>query len=492
MEDAPNHEPHEPVASSSSSSPVETEGPSSSAPPTSRVEGERIDGDEIEDGHLHQPRPHHHHHHRDGQDRQRPRPWLWRPPHVSYRVDVNFSNLNPSGMTDDVRSSLVVLVVFWFFAASLTLILGFYGPENFELGPNCSRLIQTNPIFVHSIKVEEFDESKPGPMLYGYTKPPLLDVETTWTEKHEVSIAANFHKEWIHFLNAGSKVHISYSVQSPLPVSLVIAQGRESLVEWIEDPSYPNTTLSWNIIYGKGTVQQEFPTSSNFYIAVGNLNSEEVKVELNFTVNALLYDTSQAYYRCSLGNQSCSLKLFLLRENAAVLSSPGFEEGSPDNNWYIRLSYGPRWITYFAGSAVMTILLLLALRFCKLFQSSSGESTGHEPEQMETERAPLLSPKEDDLSSWGSSYDSVSHDEEDLEEQLAVSSLEGKPFGEGENPSNTRNLCVICFDAPRDCFFIPCGHFATCYACGSRIVEEDGSCPLCRRKMKKVRKIFTV
>lgn len=26
--------------------------------------------------------------------------------------------------------------------------------------------------------------------------------------------------------------------------------GKESLVEWIEDPSYPNTTLSWNIVHG--------------------------------------------------------------------------------------------------------------------------------------------------------------------------------------------------------------------------------------------------
>lgn len=38
-------------------------------------------------------------------------------------------------------------------AASMTLILGLYGSINLELGPNCSRLIQTNPIFVQSIKV---------------------------------------------------------------------------------------------------------------------------------------------------------------------------------------------------------------------------------------------------------------------------------------------------------------------------------------------------
>ncbi|XP_030447688.1 E3 ubiquitin-protein ligase APD2-like isoform X1 [Syzygium oleosum] len=483
MEDASNPEPREPVASSSSSSSVAAESPPPSAPSTSRVEGEGVEGDEIEDVHLH---------HLYLRRHDRRRQWLRRPPRVSYRVNFTFSNVASSEMRDDVWSCLVVLVVFWFFAASMTLILGLYGSINLELGPNCSRLIQTNPIFVQSIKVEELDESKSGPMLYGYSKPPLLDVETTWTETHNVSIAANFHKEWIHFLNEGSKVHVSYSVKSPLPVSLVIARGRESLVEWIEDPSYPNTTLSWNIIYGMGTVQQEFSTSSSYYIAVGNLNSEEVKVELKFTVNAFLYDTSQAYYRCSLGNLSCSLKLFLLRENAAVLSSPGFKEGSPDNNWYIKVSYGPRWITYFVGSGVMTILLLLAFRLCNVFQFSSGESTGLQPGQMETERAPLLSPKEDDLSSWGSSYDSVSHDEEDLEEQLAVTALEGKPFGEGENHSNPRGLCVICFDAPRDCFFLPCGHCAACYACGSRIAEEDGSCPICRRKMKKVRKIFTV
>lgn len=31
------------------------------------------------------------------------------------------------------------------------------------------------------------------------------------------------------------------------------------------------------------------------------------------------------------------------------------------------------------------------------------------------------------------------------------------------------HLCAICCDAPRDCFFLPCGHSATCYACGERL-----------------------
>ncbi|KAL7200099.1 hypothetical protein ACSBR2_022248 [Camellia fascicularis] len=134
--------------------------------------------------------------------------------------------------------------------------------------------------------------------------------------------------EWAYFLNKGSKVNILYSVKSPssAPLSFVIAQGRESLVEWIEDPSYPNTTLSWNIIHGNGIIQQEILWSKFHYIAVGNLNSEEVEVQLNFTIKGFLYNTTQAYYKCSLSHRLCSLKLFLLRANAAVLTSPATEQ----------------------------------------------------------------------------------------------------------------------------------------------------------------------
>lgn len=38
-------------------------------------------------------------------------------------------------------------------AASMTLILGFFGSADLQLGPNCSRLIRTNTFFVQNIKV---------------------------------------------------------------------------------------------------------------------------------------------------------------------------------------------------------------------------------------------------------------------------------------------------------------------------------------------------
>ncbi|GAB4859949.1 hypothetical protein Ancab_011428 [Ancistrocladus abbreviatus] len=340
-------------------------------------------------------------------------------------------------------------------------------------------------------------------MFYGFHKTPSLDVETTWSETHSVSMQTDFYKEWVYYLNAGSKVDISYIVKYPndARASLVIAQDKESLVEWIDDPSYPNTTLSWNIIYGSGSIEQKIANSATYFIAVGNLNSETVEVQLNFTVKALLYNTTDAYFKCSLSNHLCSFNLFLLRPNTAILTSPGHGQVKADDDWHVKLSYGPRWLTYFVGSGLLTVFILVVFRVCNMFQSSQASGTAHEAgETWQDGREPLLSPKDDDLLSHSSSYDSVSQDEEDLEERLQVQE-EGKPpkEGEGKPPregdqanNNPRRLCVICFDAPRDCFFLPCGHCAACFTCGSKIADEAGTCPICRRRIKKVRKIFSV
>lgn len=112
--------------------------------------------------------------------------------------------------------------------------------------------------------------------------------------------------------------------------------------------------------------------------------------------------------------------------------------------------------------------MLLLFNFLNKFQCTHGDGTRGQYEVIRPEREPLLSNKDDDLSSWGSSYDSVSHDEDDLEEFLALGPHEGKSLGDGENSNNTRRLCAICFDAPRDCFFLPCGHCVACFACGTR------------------------
>ncbi|XVF55090.1 hypothetical protein PTKIN_Ptkin06aG0008700 [Pterospermum kingtungense] len=410
---------------------------------------------------------------------------------VSYRENLSAVDNSSSVNRDDAWSCIVVVFTFWFFLA-LTLILGVYGAVNLRLGPNSSLLIQPNPLFVQSVKVEETGDTKPGLKLYGFYKSPSLDVVTTWSETYTTTVQADSHEDWIYYLNKGSQVSISYNVNSAgSSVFLIIAQGSEGLAQWLEGPTYPNTTLSWNIVHGSGMIEQEIYTSSSYYIALGNLNSEDVEVELNLTIRAFIYNTTEAYYRCTFINGQCSLSILFPQGNYVVLTSPGPEQNTSADDWYVRLSYGPRWITYILGVGGMTALMLVAFNFLNKFQFSRVDETSVPYGNFASTRAPLLSHKDDDTSSWGSSYGSVSSDEADLEDFLARS-MEGTSTGEGENSNNTRRLCAICFDAPRDCFFLPCGHCVACYACGTRIVEAAGTCPVCGRNMKKVRKIFTV
>ncbi|XP_049933861.1 E3 ubiquitin-protein ligase APD2 isoform X2 [Nymphaea colorata] len=428
---------------------------------------------------------HHHHHHQHRHQHESP-------PTVSYRVSVSLSSesaFNYSELREEAWSCVVVLLTFWFFA-SMTLILGFYGSLNLSLGPNSSCLLQANSFFVQEIKVNADDET--GPALYSFSKPPPLNVETSWFEDFKEKMAPNTHKEWVYQLNVGSEINISYSITGSSPLTLVIAEGIENLVEWIDDPSYPNTTLSWNIIQGNGSIHQKIFKESEYYVAVGNLLPDELEVKLKFGIHSLLYNVTGAYDQCKLENGLCVLKLLIFGANAAVLTTPSKKMGEEGNNWYVTLSYGPRWVTYFVGSGALTIIVLLVFKFISKFRSTSGDRIHHQSETLAPERTPLISDQDDDLSSYGSSYDSASNDEEGQEDNVGgLDSVEVKTLEEGDT-NKQRRLCVICFDAPRDSFFLPCGHCAACFPCGMRISEELGSCPICNRKLKKVKKIFTV
>ncbi|XP_057435239.1 E3 ubiquitin-protein ligase APD2-like [Lotus japonicus] len=390
---------------------------------------------------------------------------------------------------DDRWSCFAVIFSFWFFV-SVTLILGVYGSMIVVLGPESSIAFQPSPVFVQYVKVENLD-AKPGPILYGTYQYPPLDVVTTWGETRNVSLPSGSHKEWRYYLNRGSQVNISYRlIPESSSIFLIIADGTEGLSVWLENPTHPNTTLSWNIIQGTGMITQEIFSSTSYYVALGNLG-EEVEVELNLSVRAFVHNTTNAYYKCALTSSPCSLNIFFPNGNAAVLVSPAPQQNTSNNEWYVKLSYGPRWMTYIFGIGGLTLLLFWTFNYLNKLHCAHEDRAGVGSEGNGPQREPLLSRKDDDLSSWGSSYDSLSQDEEDLDFHIG-GSVDGKLLVDGETSNNTRRLCAICFDAPRDCFFLPCGHCAACFPCGTRIAEASGTCPVCRRNMKKVRKIFTV
>uniref|UniRef100_A0A0D9WIT0 RING-type domain-containing protein n=1 Tax=Leersia perrieri TaxID=77586 RepID=A0A0D9WIT0_9ORYZ len=316
--------------------------------------------------------------------------------------------------------------------APVALMLGYYygSPGVVVVGSGCSRLVETNSFFVQDIKAR-MDGGSPenGLVLYGLPIAPPLGVPAEYSEAHRAVIPANSQREWVYFLNRGSEIEVIYSVGAETelsrPICMIIARGKESFMQWADNPSANDTTLSCRFVQGNGTVNQTMNLSSEYYIALGNFNNQDVT-------------------------------------------------GMNSDDQYVQLSYGPRWIVYVLGLAMLAVALLILYEIVNLlFSLSPG---GNSSSNTADTRASLLSSaskEEEDNESLGSSYDSVS-------------SHDGDGMDDAErNGGESRHLCVVCCDARRDCFFLPCGHSATCHACGTRVVEEDGSCPFCRRKLKK-------
>lgn len=60
--------------------------------------------------------------------------------------------------------------------------------------------------------------------------------------------------------------------------------------------------------------------------------------------------------------------------------------------------------------------------------------------------------------------------------------------------------CCVCMDAPREACLFPCGHVALCYGCAcqlaaaakhTKVADGPGNvCPLCRRRIQHVARVF--
>ncbi|KAL0375335.1 UNVERIFIED_CONTAM: E3 ubiquitin-protein ligase APD2 [Sesamum radiatum] len=366
------------------------------------------------------------------------------------------TNENSSSLRDDDKSCFIASTTFSFLVA-MTVAFGLYGSETLRLGPNTSMLIAPNHLFVESVKVVELGAAE-GTKLYGFYRNPPLDVSVEWSETHKITLPPSTHKEWIYYLNEGSQINISYSVDSlsSSSILLVIAEGNEGLAKWLTDPSDPSTTLSWSIIHG-----EEMAQFRRLYLNLLPITLQ--LVHLDTRIKAFLYNTTEPYYTCIPAEGQCNFRLFLQGGNVAVLTSPGRMPGIVGADWYVKLSYGPRWVIYLFGTGGLAFLLLLINYFLNHFRRTDRDTRSDQLGGVESERNPLLSHKDDNLSSSGSSYASVSEDDEHDAQGGAVQS--GKPVKDDED---SRRLCAICFDAPKDCFFLPCGHCVACFACATR------------------------
>ncbi|XP_009616362.1 E3 ubiquitin-protein ligase APD1 [Nicotiana tabacum] len=126
-------------------------------------------------------------------------------------------------------------------------------------------------------------------------------------------------------------------------------------------------------------------------------------------------------------------------------------------------------------SSVILVLLMVAALLIKLLGVCEGEMARNDAVRRETDR--LISKASASLS-YGTC------DEDDLESGNCSRCSSSEDLYD-------ENICIVCFDEKRNCFFIPCGHCATCHACAKRITEEENkNCPICRRVIRRVRRVL--
>ncbi|KAK3093905.1 hypothetical protein FSP39_021666 [Pinctada imbricata] len=59
-----------------------------------------------------------------------------------------------------------------------------------------------------------------------------------------------------------------------------------------------------------------------------------------------------------------------------------------------------------------------------------------------------------------------------------------------ERSANQDKECAICFDNDRDCLLCPCHHMITCHECSKMLLNRRDGCPICRKDIKEIIKVF--
>ncbi|XP_043710829.1 E3 ubiquitin-protein ligase APD1-like isoform X2 [Telopea speciosissima] len=333
------------------------------------------------------------------------------------------------------------------------------------LGPSSLRLLKTSSIFIEQIQV--IDTAKKGSVLYGFQEKPELSLETNWNASKYLVIRSYRQQGFFLWLNKGSRIHVRWEV----PISnfsdllVVLTKGEQKLKRSLLSSS--NLLALTNPTHGNGQAEYIIEEDDSYYIHLVNMNSKSILMMLKVNVSSKMYDITKTASKCSSINGFCRLQLLFPHMKFVVLTTPNNGDLS---GWYIELSFMVRLLTYFAILGFAAIILWLILKYLGVW---AGEGDRTEEEVPVTERIPLLQEKRIQID-YGTS-------EEDPDSRICSSS---EDLYDGK-------ICAICYDEQRNCFFVPCGHCATCYACAQRIVEgENKVCPICRRIIHKVRRLL--
>ncbi|PSS19725.1 E3 ubiquitin-protein ligase LUL3 [Actinidia chinensis var. chinensis] len=276
-------------------------------------------------------------------------------------------------------------------------------------------------------QVEVKDHDKKGVFLYGFSEKPELSLEKNWSVSNYVIVASYSKKGFSLWLNKGSKIRIRWEAQT------------SSLGQ-----------LEVSIIKGERNYETLIPKST--ILSHSNVHHEPT-------------DGREAEYvieeddKYNLGIVNTNPRSIIMAMNGDL------------GEWNVELSFVSRVVTYIAILGFIVIIIFLILKYLGACDGDTREEIT--VVRQVTESDPLVPEKPFRLP-YGTG-------EEDVESESSSSS---EDLYDGK-------ICVICYEEPRNCFFVPCGHCATCYTCAQRIMDgEPKVCPICRRLIHKVRKLL--
>ncbi|KAL3505089.1 hypothetical protein ACH5RR_034930 [Cinchona calisaya] len=367
----------------------------------------------------------------------------------------------------DTCPRLLAPLTIWL-CVTISLRYGYYGDCNMLLGPSSSRLFEANSVFVKQVEVT--DTYRKGVILYGFSQKPELNVEESWNVSNIMIVGSYRRKGFSLWLNKGSRIQLGFEAEKSS-----LNQLEVSVTKGEDETLLPTNSPTADLLkYSTSTEGKEaeyfIEEDDRYYIGIINPNPRSIMVVMNTTVSSKMYDDTKAKSMCSsTGSGSCRLDVLFPNTQYVVVTTPN--NGNLDE-WFIELSFVARLAAYVSILGVLVIIIFLMLKFLGACNEEIDE-TEQPATSVATETEPLLPEKVIGLP-YGT-------DEDDQESGTGSSS---EDLYDGK-------ICVICYDMPRNCFFVPCGHCATCQDCANRIMEgENRVCPICRRLVHKVRKLI--
>ncbi|KAG6674541.1 hypothetical protein I3843_15G043400 [Carya illinoinensis] len=367
---------------------------------------------------------------------------------------------------------LLAPLTIWLFV-SVSLRYGFYGDCRMMLGPSSSRLMKASSVFVEQVEVR--DEDKKGVLLYAFSEKPELSCQANWNVSNYVIVRSYSRKGFSLWLNKGSTVRIRLEAPTSAlnKLEVVMIKGEQTFNRLLPKvTSFPDAPPPKESINGKGA-EFSIEEDDRFYLGIINTNPRSIIMTMTLNVSAKIYDTSKAKSMCSTTSGSCRLNLLFPNTHYVILTTPnnGDLGGS-----YIELSFVARMLTYITILGFLVIIVLLILKYLGACGGENNTITDVAvPEEREATETDPIMPVKPLPYKYGTG--------EEGEDSEALSSSSEELYDS--------KLCAICYDEQRNCFFVPCGHCATCYDCAQRIMEgENRVCPICRRLIHKLRRLF--